>query len=138
MSEIEKYNGPKPPMFPLQLNARVKNTFTLESGFGEHLADLLGDDGMPSKKGDKTSDTQSLLHSVKGSKEGPSQKQMANIKAARQIAMFQKALDFMPRVKLAHIEQTGERYNQENLKSDRYMDFRFGLNAAFWNAEKQF
>ncbi len=58
-------------------------------------------------------------------------------KATRQVAFFQKLLDFMPQAELSWYEQSGEKErNDEDVTRANYVDYRGKLNKARWNSDK--
>lgn len=60
-------------------------------------------------------------------------------RATRQVAFFQKLLDFMPQAELAWYEQTGEKdRNDENINRTGYTDFREKLNVGRWDNSKRY
>ncbi|MGE4170369.1 MAG: hypothetical protein AB7F28_06585 [Candidatus Margulisiibacteriota bacterium] len=116
--DIEPYSEPRPSFFPPMVSPEPNRRLELEMGsFGKKLADTLNQQGQG---------------------EDDELSKEANVKIAKQIANFQKALDFMPRVKLAFIEFTGDKGNSEKLDADGYVDLRGKLNQAFWDNSKYF
>ncbi|MBT6121524.1 hypothetical protein HOH45_08695 [bacterium] len=139
MSGIDSFNKPKPPSIPLQMDARVKNVWKigLADEFGKRLADIVAkEDSFKQLNLMKSSDPFFNLNSKLSKSDYSAMKTSASIKATRQISNFQKLLDFMPRAKLAFLDQTGDKYNNELVKSANYTDYRFALNSAFWNPKK--